>query len=342
MILATKAAIATSAGAGAPYLWVMVGNDLDASNASLIYTSTTTDGSSWTQRTSPFGTTDIQAIATDGNNNYVAVGNGGLLATSTGGITWTLQTSSFGTDNIWGIGYGNDGYWVAVGDSGKVATSTDMITWTQRVSGTTSRLTSAKWGNNLWIIGGAAGLLKTASDPTNGTFTTRSSTLANYVYTYYWPTNGIWVAGSDNGTTGALASSTNGTTWSSRTGDAANASYNQRYCSFAASTTHLTFAQGGGGTSITVDSDYSTNGTTWSTMTVPTTRRGLGRHDVDTDGNFVSCSDKEFDLTNGTGYLMYSTSGTAWTLGINNYTITGSFDAVFRDICHSAGVASIR
>ena len=73
------------------------------------------------QRTSSFGTNNIQCVAY-GNGLFVAVGNSGKLATSPDGITWTQGTSSFGTNAISGIGYGN-GLFVAGGDKGMIATS---------------------------------------------------------------------------------------------------------------------------------------------------------------------------------------------------------------------------
>ena len=346
MILATKAAIATSGGAAAPYLWVMVGID-NSTSTSLIMTSTTTDGSSWTSQTSPFGSTLPVSVATDGKNNYVAVGQSGLLATSTGGVTWTLQTSSFGTTDIQGIGYGNDGYWVAVGDGGKVATSTDMTTWTQRVSGTTNVLANAKWGNNLWIIGGSSGFLATSSDPTAGTFTSRTSTLSNYVYPYYWPTAGIWVAGSDSGTTGAMASSTNGTTWTSRTSgstiNSANVPDNITTgpLGLAASTTVIVLGQGQGGATPN-DCNSSATGTSWTNRSLP--GDGWTRHDVDEDNNWLSCTTLPYSLLGGYEGIMHkSSNGTTWTTALTNRQVTGGSGTIrFYDICHSAGVASIR
>jgi len=349
MILAAKAAIATSTVSGAPYQWVMIGFD-NSTNTSLIMTSTTTDGSSWTSRTSPFGNSSSTwgvSVATDGNNNYVAVGNGGLLATSTGGVTWTLRTSSFGTDDIKGIGYGNDGYWVAVGDNGKLATSTDMVTWNQRVSGTTNNLVSAKWGNGLWIIGGASGFLATSSDPTAGTFTSRSSTLSNYVYTYYWPTVGIWVAGSDSGTTGSMASSTNGTTWTSRnsasTLNSAQPPDNLTSgpLGLAASTTVIVLGQGQGGATPN-DCNSSVTGTGWTNRSLP--GDGWTRHDVDEDNHWLSCTALPYSLLGGyEGVMHKSSNGTTWTTALTNRQVIGGSGTIrFWDICHSAGVASIR
>jgi hypothetical protein len=46
---------------------------------------TSTDGITWTTRTSGFGATTIRAL-TYGNNLYVAAGTAGVLTTSTNGL----------------------------------------------------------------------------------------------------------------------------------------------------------------------------------------------------------------------------------------------------------------
>ena len=92
---------------------------------------TSPDGATWTQQTSSFGTTNINAVAHDGTQ-CVAVDSSGKLATSPDGITWTQRTSSFTTTIR---AFAHDGtQWVAAGDSGKLATSPDGVTWTQQTS----------------------------------------------------------------------------------------------------------------------------------------------------------------------------------------------------------------
>ena len=79
---------------------------------------TSTDGITWTQRTSSFGTSIINGV-TYGQGMFAAVGNSGKIATSTDGVNWTRRTSGFGTSIINGVTYGQ-GMFVAVGDWGKV------------------------------------------------------------------------------------------------------------------------------------------------------------------------------------------------------------------------------
>lgn len=62
---------------------------------------TSSDGTTWTQQTSPFGSDPINSIAwSEPLGLFVAVGGAGKLATSSDGTTWTSRTSGFSTDNI--------------------------------------------------------------------------------------------------------------------------------------------------------------------------------------------------------------------------------------------------
>jgi photosystem II stability/assembly factor-like uncharacterized protein len=72
---------------------------------------TSTDGVSWTRRTSP--TTQGLYSVTYGNGLFVAVGNNGTILTSTDGVNWTQRTSGTSND-LYGVTYGN-GIFVAVG-----------------------------------------------------------------------------------------------------------------------------------------------------------------------------------------------------------------------------------
>ena len=119
------------------------------------------DGTTWTTRTSGFGTNPIRGV-TYGDGLYVAGGNDGTLTTSTDGITWTTRTSGFGTTSIRGVGYG-DGLYVAVGLSGTLTTSPDAITWTTRTSGFgTAHILGVTYGDGLYVAVGTSGTLTTS------------------------------------------------------------------------------------------------------------------------------------------------------------------------------------
>lgn len=315
MILAAKAASAVTGGL--PYRWVLadvLGN---------LHTSDSTTASSWTSRTSSFGATAIYGVASNGSNLYVAVGDSGKLATSPDGITWTQRTSSFGTSFVAAVAYG-EGIWTAVGQAGKIATSTDGITWTQRTSGTANGLTAIGFGAGTWVCGGSS-TMRSADDPT-GTWTSRTSTLTGIDWNqiFYWPAGSIWVAGTDNGTTGALASSPDGITWTARDAPftaAAQAS------AFTGNSSVLIFSNVVNQSPLTLDIGSSTNGTTWTNRTPSTTA---------TSG-YAAASDDSGLLVVASGTIQSSSDGVTWTNRGANPQPSGPYA-----FCHSSGVPSIR
>jgi hypothetical protein len=331
MILATKGAVAHSGGpVGLPYQWVSCGP------GGKIYTSTSTTASSWTSRTSGFSTSDINAVASNGTNLYVAVGNTGKLASSPDGITWTLRTSSFGTTDIYGIAWSGT-YWVAVGASGKIATSVNGTSWTQRTSGTTNPLYSSAYGNGLYVVGGSGTPnIFTATNPTS-TWTGRTSTISSSGIIwlndaiYYAPDQAIWVIGFDgqftSTSTGTLAYSTDGTTWTS-----ANSPFNIGYGSQGGFTSTASVIVGGVFVSPSVplsDIMSSTNGTTWSNRTPAWDNDGYGIV-------FAAVDDAGLMVVGG-ARVQSSTNGSTWT---DRGFIAGS--AGMNGLCHSAGKPSIR
>lgn len=103
---------------------------LIAGNSGSVATATSASaGSSWTNRTSGFGSTAIYA-ATYGNGLFVIGGDGGKISTSPDGITWTSISSGFATTRrIQGLHY-KDPYFIAVADGGVQRASKDGSTWT--------------------------------------------------------------------------------------------------------------------------------------------------------------------------------------------------------------------
>jgi hypothetical protein len=176
--------------------------------------STSTDGITWTARTSGFGIIPINAV-TYGNNLYVAVGGAGILRTSPDGITWTARTSGFGTSVINGVTYG-DGLYVAVGNSGRLTTSPDGITWTNRTSGFgTNLIFGVTYGDGLYVAVGNTGRLITSPDGITWTAQTTGFGSGQYIRSVGF-FNGLFLATAD-GAGVNIATSLDGITWTTRT-----------------------------------------------------------------------------------------------------------------------------
>jgi hypothetical protein len=149
--------------AGQPSNFVAAGG-LGGTSANLASSSSGT--SSWTIRTSGFGTTAIQALTYylfNGTTPTYVIG--GAVAKN----TWVLRTAGFGSTNVAAV-FGNNTY-VIVGNSGgvsgRIITSTNSIIWTLRSS-----------GNDL---GGAGSLLRHlsfASDKPSAAYLTGNTNVA--------------------------------------------------------------------------------------------------------------------------------------------------------------------
>ena len=97
---------------------------------------TSSDGTSWTERTS--GTSMSLRGVTYGNGQFVTVDDRGTILTSSNGISWTQRTSGT-SDYLYGVTYGN-GLFVSVGDDG-ILSSSDGTSWKRKTSGTSETIT---------------------------------------------------------------------------------------------------------------------------------------------------------------------------------------------------------
>lgn len=166
-------------------------------------------------------TIGAQDVHHNGTNLWVAVAAGGNIYASPDGITWTQRTSPV-TATLNGI-YFADGLWVAVGVTGTVVTSPDGTTWTDRTA------TAGVSGANLNEVNFFGGKFYAV-----GTNTAFENTAANIVAGVAWTTRGANLVGvvlggiATNGTrllmcgsAGGIATSEDGITFTSRTGNAA-------------------------------------------------------------------------------------------------------------------------
>jgi hypothetical protein len=126
---------------------------------------------------------------------------------ATAAVTWTTRTSQFVSGRISSAAFGNDLFLLA-GDSGKISTSTNAITWTSRTSGIITNINALTYHNTTYVFAGLDGALRTSTNGTTWTSRTSGTTLTiNALHS-----NGTTVVyGAD---TGLVGTSTNGTSWS--------------------------------------------------------------------------------------------------------------------------------
>ncbi len=170
--------------------------------------------------------------------NWVAVGQGGLIAQSSDGNIWSAAARVPGvqgkggiTTSGFGVAYGKDGaggnLWVAVGQGGLIAKSTDGNIWSAAATNTDGSkggiTTSGKGvaygkdgaGGNLWVAVGQGGLIAKSSDGNLWSAAGSVGGITGYgmgvAYGKDGSGAGLWVA---VGGGGLIAKSSNGHIWS--------------------------------------------------------------------------------------------------------------------------------
>ena len=195
---------------------------------------TSTDGTSWTSRTS--GTTEnLNGVTYDNNSLFVAEGGSGTILTSPDGTTWTSRTSGT-TKGLRGVTYENSTF-VSVGNSGTILTSSNGTTWTSISVGdsgnswtsvtspTTKFLPAVTSGNNNFVAVGEDGTIVRSTD--NGSsFSTVTSPTANSLDGVTFGNN-TFVAVGDNGN--IVRSTDNGTTFDNATSPISAATISYEY-----------------------------------------------------------------------------------------------------------------
>jgi len=109
---------------------------------------TSTDGITWTAYSSST-TSDLYAIANDGNGRFGAIGQGGAFVTAPDGVNWVTEQNPSSTD-LYGLVNANGNY-LAVGDSGAIEA---CVAWLPRNSGTTQNLSAVTYGGGNFIAVG--------------------------------------------------------------------------------------------------------------------------------------------------------------------------------------------
>jgi hypothetical protein len=120
--------------------------------------------STWTARTSTFGTTTIRGLAY-GSSLWVAVGDEGKVATSSDAATWTARAAAAGSDALRAVAH-SGGLWVAVGDRGCMIASTSPTTSWFRLASPfgTSTVRALYVRDGFWVAAGDGGKVAVSTD----------------------------------------------------------------------------------------------------------------------------------------------------------------------------------
>ena len=175
---------------------------------------TSSDGTSWTKRTS--GTSWSLSGVTYGNGLFVTVGFFGTILTSPDGNSWTKRNSETSM-YLRGITYGN--YTFVIAGQPNNYTSTDGTTWTKRNSGTSKVLVGVTYGNNTFVTVGYSGTILTSPDGNSWTkrnsgTSEKYSTGTSKVLSGVTYGNNTFVTVGDPGT---ILTSPEGNSWTKRT-----------------------------------------------------------------------------------------------------------------------------
>jgi hypothetical protein len=271
-------------------------------------TLSSTNGINWSTGTLPISQNRYQGIAY-GNDRWVtAAGDDGqrsqVTAYSSDGITWTRATMP-ANENWVGVSYGNGIYFAATGGvnvapiknaSTVAATSTDGITWTQRSINIDRYWYGSKFGGSYHMV--FSGNNVSGFSPQGGglTVTTNGINWSTGVTTSVSDATygkGTYVGVGYTGAVPNAVSSTNGTTWTSRSMPSDRSWFSVDYG-------NNTFVA----VSLTQVAAYSSNGTTWTSSTLPSSRVWFA----------VSFGDGIFmTIARDTNISATSTDGITWT-----------------------------
>lgn len=167
-------------------------------------TGVSADGSVWTFQYLPA----VFSKVAFGNGRFLAVGAGGVAASSLDGVHWDCRY--LGANLLGDVTYGQDQF-VAVGALGRAYLSTDGFTWTERATGGTTTLEAVAFGNGVYVAVGASQYTST-----NGVSWQGGNLPRNQLFHDIHFAEGLFVRVGENSRAGIIQSSTNGTTWITR------------------------------------------------------------------------------------------------------------------------------
>lgn len=257
-------------------------------------------------------------------------------ASITIGSYYPYQVTTFTSINgtIRNINGGNNLH-IMTSSTGYLYTSTDSLTWTNRTSGgegTTQNNYPATYQNDRWIIpgwgqastdGNGRGFLYSTNGTTWSTVDLSSVQGTRTINVYY--AGGLWMAIAPYAaTSSSIATSTNFSSWTSRTTPTTNSPYSMAYVNYEGTYYYIVGCSGG-------VLFYSTDGITWtSTGDIGGTRdiytiMTNGRTTIFSGVNGANAT------TNGSLYIMtHNDAGTptTWTSVplANHFTIGSTFN----------------
>jgi hypothetical protein len=244
--------------------------------------------------------TDIQQINWRGicasTAKFVAVGDNGYIGNSTNAFVWTVLQAGVTSANLTSVAFSSTlNLYMAVGDAGMVLTSTDGVTWVRGASPTNTRLEFVVWVNNLFVTGGAGGIMYATTNATS--WATRTTGTVNTIrHCAYSPTLALYIYVADGG---VIASSPNTITWTGR-----GSGHSNRLSAVVWSGSFFS-AVGNFGRW-----NKSTDGITWTTGTDSSLNLyGL----VMTSSTLIACG--------GSGTIKTSTDGATWTVRTSGKTV---------------------
>lgn len=288
----------------------------------LVYTSS--DGKKWTCRCNSYSFVRLNSVSY-GNYQYVSVGDKGELVTSSDGIAWIRQSSFFSSNNLYSVIYANNAFiavgkspvlksadarlwtehhagisadeyltyvtylknkFIALSSSSGYYTSTDGEAWVKYDFGTSTKASAIALGNNGYVAVGNS--ILTSSDCTAWKSSVSWTYRKNRNSITYGKNQYITVEDS-----GGIASSSDGSTWTSMNSGTSNRLYWVTYGN------GIFVAVGFYGTILT-----SLDGITWSKQTSATSN----------DLYFVIYSKNQFIAVGDVGAILTSPDGTTWTI----------------------------
>ena len=181
---------------------VAYGNNMFVAVGANVKILTSADGITWTTVQTGGGALKINAI-TFGNNLFVAAGESGFILTSPDGENWSVRTSGVG-DNLCCVVYENSQYLIGT-QYGAILTSADGITWTRKYSGYSPQIESIAYGDDLYVAVSERNIITS----TDGITWTKRTDWNIYLYSIIY-CNGLFVVVGLNGT---IATSVNGIDW---------------------------------------------------------------------------------------------------------------------------------